>query len=144
MNRKTTPWINALRLQRKGAMADTLRGLFWIWGVLGLFIVIGGLVQMSLQGSVGVGTSSYVTAIATSWIGGLVLFGLGSIITGQTVSDGAVPVFIAKAPPRARGFDGEFTGLPFRILQDRTVEAEINDEIFEFSDWKEFVDYTKT
>jgi hypothetical protein len=50
-------------------------------------------------GSVGVGTSAYVSAMALIWIGGMVFFGLGSLIdiaidikkSGEVIQTGAKP-----------------------------------------------------
>lgn len=58
--------------------------LFWLWGIAGFFIVIvDALDTMSkLQSGVGVGQSSFLAAIATVWIGGMVFFGLGALLAG--------------------------------------------------------------
>jgi hypothetical protein len=53
---------------------------FWIWGVLGL--LIGTASILSLGSNVGVGTSAYITMGLLFWIGGMVLFGLGTILVG--------------------------------------------------------------
>lgn len=38
---------------------------------------------MGLTGSVGVGTSAYLTATALIWIGGMVLFGIGALLSNN-------------------------------------------------------------
>ncbi|SDG88085.1 hypothetical protein SAMN05216338_1003306 [Bradyrhizobium sp. Rc2d] len=48
------------------------------WGVIGLLFNAGTL--FGRAGSVGIGTSVYVTAILI-WIGGMVLFGLGALLS---------------------------------------------------------------
>ena len=144
MSRRPNTADTSLSLRRSGILSGILAGLFWIWGLLGLCVVILALAMTSRLGIIGFGALTYATPIATAWIGGLVFFGLGSLITGQHATTGPVPVFIAKAPAVSRGFDGEYSGYAFRIRDDKAVEAEIQDEIYEFSDWKAFVDYVRS
>ena len=51
---------------------------FWLWGLIGLLIntvtYLGGM-----TGSVGIGTSAYVTVGMLYWIGGMILFGVGML-----------------------------------------------------------------
>jgi hypothetical protein len=55
-----------------------LVAMFWAWGVIGL---VGLLVAIAtLPSGVGIGTSGYLTMCAVVWMGGLVLFGLGSLL----------------------------------------------------------------
>jgi hypothetical protein len=69
--------------------AATIRGIFtpgrmiftvffWAWGIVGLFI--NGFSFLGLSGSIGLGTSAYLSASILFWIGGMVLFGLGTLI----------------------------------------------------------------
>jgi len=53
---------------------------FWLWGIIGLFLNTGS--YLALSGSVGVGTSAYMVLGLLFWIGGMILFGLGAIISG--------------------------------------------------------------
>lgn len=52
--------------------------LFWLWGVVGLLFNAGTL--FGLTGSIGVGTSSYLSASCLLWIGSVVLFGIGALL----------------------------------------------------------------
>jgi hypothetical protein len=63
-----------------GRSAFLLALLFWIWGIYGFALIA---IQASevfgkLKDGVGVGSSSFLAAIAVGWIGGMVFFGLGS------------------------------------------------------------------
>jgi hypothetical protein len=60
-------------------MAKFLKVLFWIWGVAGLLIGTLSLLT-TITGSVGVGTSAYISAGLLYWIGGMVLFGVGALM----------------------------------------------------------------
>jgi hypothetical protein len=55
-------------------MRGVLIGLFYIWGVTGLFATLIRLADMKLSGSVDVATSTYAAAIALMWIGGMLFF----------------------------------------------------------------------
>jgi hypothetical protein len=57
-----------------------MKFMFVIWGGLGLLGNIVTLLSLFATNSVGVGTSAYVSAIALIWIGGMVFFGLGSLL----------------------------------------------------------------
>ncbi len=52
---------------------------FWLWGVVGLF---GStlFILTNATGTVGVGTSAYITMILLYWIGGMLMFGLGALL----------------------------------------------------------------
>jgi hypothetical protein len=63
--------------------------IFWLWGLGGLLLI--GLEFNSMPSGVGVGTSSYVAAQCVYWLGGMVLFGLGTLIDTQDFS-GVRPV----------------------------------------------------
>ena len=58
--------------------------LFWIWGLGGFAVIIVDLTELmsKLKDGVGVGSSSFLAAIAVVWIGGMVFFGLGALIAG--------------------------------------------------------------
>ena len=59
------------------------RGLFWIWGLIGLALVLGEVISASTMRAgtgVGIGTSGYILMETAVWIGGMVLFGLGALI----------------------------------------------------------------
>jgi hypothetical protein len=51
---------------------------FWLWGGFGL--LFNGVSFLGLTGNIGVGTSSYLTASISLWIGGTVFFGLATLI----------------------------------------------------------------
>jgi hypothetical protein len=57
-----------------------MKVMFVIWGGIGLLANIVSFLSLFVSSSVGVGTSAYVSAIALIWIGGMVFFGLGSIL----------------------------------------------------------------
>jgi hypothetical protein len=63
---KKQQWERTFRLRnRQGAGRGFLAFLFWAWGLLGLFLNAGSL--LGLTGSVGVGTSAYLTATSLIW-----------------------------------------------------------------------------
>jgi hypothetical protein len=64
---------------QQGAGRGLLTVLFWFWGGVGLFFNAGSL--LGLTGSIGVGTSAYLAATALIWIGGMVLFGIGALLS---------------------------------------------------------------
>lgn len=73
-------WEQSFRLRsHQGAGRGILTVLFWLWGGVGLFFNTGNL--MGLTGSVGVGTSAYLSATTLIWIGGMVLFGIGALLS---------------------------------------------------------------
>jgi len=129
-------WIHAARITRK---EDALVWLFWFWGLGGL-LFIGVEFLILFNGRVGIGTSGYVTAHCLFWIGGLLLFGVGALIRGRLETNGPIPVYVSKAPARARGYDDEFNGAAFKRLEGGQIEGEIGDKAYRFSNWKEFVD----
>ncbi len=77
-----------LRSQQSGGRGF-LSVLFWLWGLVGLLYNAGTL--FGLTGSVGVGTSAYLTATSLIWIGGMVLFGVGALLSHQDF-DGERPL----------------------------------------------------
>uniref|UniRef100_E6VMM1 Transmembrane protein n=1 Tax=Rhodopseudomonas palustris (strain DX-1) TaxID=652103 RepID=E6VMM1_RHOPX len=60
-------------------MRGIMTVLFAIWG-LGGFILVGGSI-VSLSGSVGIGTSGYITMGCMFWIGGMIFFGLAGLLS---------------------------------------------------------------
>jgi hypothetical protein len=76
---KSQKWEQTFRLRdRHGPGRAFLAVLFWLWGLVGLLFNAGSL--MGLTGSVGVGTSAYLTATSLIWIGGMLLFGMGALL----------------------------------------------------------------
>lgn len=74
-------WVDMFRLDQRTSGARTfLAGLFWLWG-LGGMLIIGAEFAVLFTGSVGIGTSGYVTAHCVFWLGGLVFFGIGALLT---------------------------------------------------------------
>ena len=72
-------WDKTFRLRSNPTGGRKFLGvLFWIWGIGGLIYNVGTLA--SLSGSVGVGTSAYLTATALVWMGGMLLFGIGALL----------------------------------------------------------------
>jgi uncharacterized membrane protein YhaH (DUF805 family) len=59
--------------------------LFWLWGIAGFFLIIVDAAETmsKLQTGVGVGQSSFLAALAVVWIGGMVFFGVGSLLAGN-------------------------------------------------------------
>jgi hypothetical protein len=51
---------------------------FWSWGTIGFLICTGN--YMTLHGSVGVGTSTYMALGFLYWLGGMMLFGLSALL----------------------------------------------------------------
>jgi hypothetical protein len=57
-----------------------MKFMFVVWGGFGLFANLFLGIGSLLAPSVGVGTSAYVSAMALVWIGGMLFFGLGSLL----------------------------------------------------------------
>ncbi|MGY3117909.1 hypothetical protein ACVWXQ_001846 [Bradyrhizobium sp. S3.14.4] len=53
--------------------------------------MLNGGTLIGLTGSIGVGTSSYLTATCLVWIGGMVLFGIGALLSHNDF-DGERPI----------------------------------------------------
>jgi hypothetical protein len=64
-----------------------MKALFCIWGGVGFFVNIVASFSLFDTKGVGVGTSAYVIALASIWIGGMLLFGFGSILFRTSTSD---------------------------------------------------------
>jgi hypothetical protein len=58
-----------------------LRFFFFVWGLLGFVVALLSVVSTWGSSSVGVGTSAYIAMGIEFWIGGMVLFGLGSMLS---------------------------------------------------------------
>src|SRR5690349_17136038 len=86
---KKQVWEPSFRVSsRAGAGRGFLTVLFWLWGGFGLLSNLFFLV--SLGPSVGVGSSSFLSATSLVWIGGMVLFGLGALLANNSL-DGERP-----------------------------------------------------
>lgn len=73
-------WERTFRLRNQHTVAKGfLSAVFWLWGIVGLLFNAGTL--FGLTGNIGVGTSSYLTATCLVWIGGMVLFGIGALLS---------------------------------------------------------------
>jgi hypothetical protein len=93
---KKSEWERTFRLRSQhGGGRGLLTVLFWFWGGVGLLFNAGSL--MGLTGSIGVGTSTYLAATALIWIGGMVLFGVGAMLSHNDF-DGERPL-----PPSTGG-----------------------------------------
>ena len=68
-------------------MKKILATFFWLWGAAGLILVGMEIVKMmdKLSTDVGVGTSSFSAAISLFWIGGMLFFGLGAMLSAASV-----------------------------------------------------------
>jgi hypothetical protein len=78
--RRKESWERTFRLRSSPSSGrGSLSALFWCWGVIGL--IYNGGTLMGLTGSIGMGTSTYLAATALVWIGGMVLFGFGALLT---------------------------------------------------------------
>ena len=77
---KKQEWEQTFRLRSsQGGGRGFLSVIFWLWGAVGLVFNAGAL--LGLTGSIGVGTSAYLAATSLIWIGGMVLFGLGAVLS---------------------------------------------------------------
>jgi hypothetical protein len=77
---KEQSWERTFRLRsHQGTGRGFLSVPFWLWGIVGLLFNAGSL--MGLTGSIGVGTSAYLAATSPIWIGGMVLFGIGALLS---------------------------------------------------------------
>jgi len=67
--------------------AGLFQFLFWVWGFFGGLYVGLYTIQIVLrvEGGVGVGigSSGYLSALSLVWIGGMIFFGLGSILIAR-------------------------------------------------------------
>jgi hypothetical protein len=77
-------------------MRTLCASLFWIWGIMGL--LINGFSFLALPSNVGVGTSAYLSASGLLWIGGMVLFGIGTLIIRPSTE--ALDPIAIETPPR--------------------------------------------
>lgn len=83
-------WEQTFRLRsHQGVGRQFLSLLFWLWGLVGL--LFNAVTLMGLTGSIGVGTSAYLTATTLVWIGGMLLFGLGALLSHHDL-DGERPI----------------------------------------------------
>jgi hypothetical protein len=77
---KKSEWEQTFRLRsQQGTGRGLLSVLFWLWGGVGLVFNAGTL--LGFTGSIGVGTSAYLAASTLVWIGGMVLFGIGALLS---------------------------------------------------------------
>ena len=87
--RRKENWERTFRLRsNQSSGRGLLSGLFWLWGLIGLIYNAGTLT--GLTGSIGMGTSTYLAATALVWIGGMVRFGFGALLS-HTDFDGERP-----------------------------------------------------
>lgn len=79
-------WEKVYQINRSlGAVRFLISMLFWIWGLPGFGFVFTQLAEImsKLKDGVGVGSSSFLAALAVVWIGGMVFFGLCALIAGS-------------------------------------------------------------
>ena len=112
--------------------------LFWIWGLVGL--VANSANFLAQTGSIGVGTSAYLTVGMLYWIGGMVLFGVGALLTRPvTQTNRAEPGAAAgKDAVASDEFPNIHNGYPYRINSDRTVTAQTAQGPRTYRDWQAF------
>src|SRR3979411_2514249 len=69
-----------------GEIRFFMGALFWIWGLAGFALVFVQLAEMmsKLKDGVGVGSSSFLAALALVWIGGMVFFGIGALVASSS------------------------------------------------------------
>jgi hypothetical protein len=83
---KAPKWEEVYQINGNLSAIRFLLGLlFWIWGLGGFTLVIVDMLELigKLKEGVGVGSSSFLAAIAVVWIGGMVFFGMGALIAGS-------------------------------------------------------------
>jgi hypothetical protein len=83
---KAPKWEEVYQINGSLSSIRFLLGLlFWIWGLGGFAVVIVDLAELmsKLKDGVGVGSSSFLAAIAVVWIGGMVFFGIGALLAGS-------------------------------------------------------------
>ena len=80
-----TVWEEVYRAKPMNGFAQSFLVLcFWVWGFAGfamVFLQFASTMAKTSEG-VGVGSSSFLAAIALVWVGGLVFFGLGALLAG--------------------------------------------------------------
>ena len=113
--------------------------LFHVWGWAGLLVGLVSVVGAASTVSVGVGTSAYVTMGLTFWIGGMVLFGLSALLSGQT--------YIAQYSMRPSApistnpeYPEMHKGLPYRRNDDGSVAVLTANGPHTYKSWREFWD----
>lgn len=74
-----------------------LRVLFFVWGFFGL--LFNSVTYLGLSGSVGVGTSTYIALGMLFWIGGMILFGVGSLVCERRLTR-VEATTVSLPPPR--------------------------------------------
>lgn len=80
---KAPKWEEVYQINGSLSSVRFLLGLlFWIWGSGGFAVVILDMTELmsKLKDGVGVGSSSFLAAIAVVWIGGMLFFGMGALI----------------------------------------------------------------
>ena len=72
----TSSWVTSAKIESsQGAICLVL---FWMWGAGGL--ILNTISFVGATGAIGVGTSAYLTVGMLYWIGGMVMFGIASLI----------------------------------------------------------------
>lgn len=90
LRRKRPQWEKTFRLRSShGAAKGALALLFWIWGLAGL--VFNAAAVLGLTGSAGPVTPAHLAATCLVWIGGMILFGVGAMLTYSDF-DGERPI----------------------------------------------------
>ena len=78
-----TKYISSAHIEAQAPSARIfLTFIFWLWGGLGF--LVNAISFFGLTGSIGVGTSAYLAAGSLLWIGGMILFGLGALISASS------------------------------------------------------------
>lgn len=80
LKRRRGQWECTFRLRGRNSFSKSvLVMLFWLWGFGGL--LFNGANIVGLTGSIGVGTSAYLSVMILLWIGGMLLFGIGALLS---------------------------------------------------------------
>jgi hypothetical protein len=88
--RKPPEWEKTFRLRgRCGISKGALTLFFWLWGLVGLLFNCGTL--FGIAGIVEVEKSTHLTATCLIWIGGMLLFGIGALLS-RSDFDGERPL----------------------------------------------------
>jgi hypothetical protein len=92
---------------------------FWIWGAIGFLVCT--VNYVSLSGSVGVGTSTYMALGFLYWLGGMVLFGLGAL----TARDDSASALVVDANLRSSADEVPIEAPPTAAVQQATTELAV-------------------
>jgi hypothetical protein len=100
-----------------------------VWGAIGFVVAMFSVMATWGATSVGVGTSAYVTMGIELWIGGMVFFGVGSLLAESNLVQRPEAPTSDKIPGVAS----------YEMMKDGSVHAVMEDgREFTFSSWENF------